>query len=301
MSHEQFIAYCRSSTARQTLGLEIQRRAIEDAIRRRQGEVVAWYQEVAHTSPTRARLAKAQPELHQAIEHAARTGATLIVARLDRLTRSTAVIAVLLESGPSLVVADIPNAGPFLLHLYAAVAEEWRRQVSRRCKTAIAVARAKGVRVGPDRHVHGRRMWKRAKAHADRVCPIIEEIRQGRSMSTDDVAAELNARGVRTMRGKSWRGFNVPTAWRWRHRKWSTCRFPGRNSRGPADEVMAAKQRVQQMHPLIEAYNASGATTARAIMARLNASGVRTHTGLVWTLGSTRSLLRRLREWRSRC
>jgi DNA invertase Pin-like site-specific DNA recombinase len=205
MAPEQFITYRRSSTSKQTVGLEIQDRAIDEAMRRRQGEVVASYQEVARASPSLARLAIAQPQLDCAIAHARRIGATLVVARVDRLTCSTAV----------------------MLQLAAGVAEEWRRQVSRRCKTAIALARAKDATRDRHCHANGQRMWARAKAHAESVCSVIEDIRRGRSMSTDDVATELNARGIRTLSGKPWKGSNIRTAWRWRHQKWSTRRFPG--------------------------------------------------------------------------
>jgi DNA invertase Pin-like site-specific DNA recombinase len=227
MAPEQFLTYRRSSTSKQTVGLEIQDRAIDEAMRRRQGEVVASYQEVARASPSLARLAIAQPQLDCAIAHARRIGATLVVARVDRLTRSTAVMAVLIVSELSLLVVDMPSAGPFLLQLAAGVAEEWRRQVSRRCKTAIAVARAKDATRDRHCHANGQRMWARAKAHAESVCSVIEDIRRGRSMSTDDVATELNARGIRTVSGKPWKGSNIRTAWRWRHQKWSTRRFPG--------------------------------------------------------------------------
>jgi DNA invertase Pin-like site-specific DNA recombinase len=106
----RFVAYCRSSTPKQTIGLEMQQTAIDQYVHRTRGELIDWYQDVGSASPTQSRLPKQQPQLVRAISRARAEIASLIVARLDRLTRSTAVLALLLESGPPLLVVETPNA-----------------------------------------------------------------------------------------------------------------------------------------------------------------------------------------------
>ena len=201
MAQERFVAYRRSSTPSQTIGLEMQQSAINDYVRRTGTGIIASYQDVGAASPTQARLPNQQPQLVRALEQARAEKASLIVARLDRLTRSTAVLALLLECGPKLLVVETPNASPFVLQIYAAAAEEYRRQVSRRVKAGIVAAQAKGR----DTHAHAYRSGRANQAahrrYADRIRPIVESIRRGRRLSQGDVAAELNARGLRTVRG----------------------------------------------------------------------------------------------------
>src|SRR5258708_21363696 len=108
--------------------------AIDQHVHRTRGELSDWYQDGGSGSPTQSRLPKQQPQLVRAISRARAEIASLIVARLDRLTRSTAVLALLLESGPPLLVVETPNASPFGLQIYPAAAEEYRRPVIRRGK-----------------------------------------------------------------------------------------------------------------------------------------------------------------------
>ena len=109
----------------------------------------------------------------------------LLIAKLDRLARNVAFIANLLESGVEVTAADMPEANRFVLHIMAAVAEQEGRAISERTKAALAVNKA------------------RAFAHAENVLPIIEQIRaEGASLC--QIAAELNARGIKTARGGKW-------------------------------------------------------------------------------------------------
>jgi DNA invertase Pin-like site-specific DNA recombinase len=119
---DSFIAYRRASTKKQTIGLEIQRAGVEDYIQRNGGELIAWYEDVGAAAKSAGDLSKAQPNLVRALAHSLNVQATLIVARLDRLTRSTAVLALTLEDGPPLLVVETPDASPFILQIYAAVA-----------------------------------------------------------------------------------------------------------------------------------------------------------------------------------
>jgi DNA invertase Pin-like site-specific DNA recombinase len=279
---------------KQTLGIEIQRRAISDYVRRVRGEIVAWYEDFGSASASLPRLGKHQPELERALAHAREIGAALTVARLDRLTRSTVVLCVILETGPRLVVAETPNAGPFVLQIYAAVAEEYRRQVSRRCRAGIAAAKARGVERNPHAKRVGQMSRDAARAHASKLRPMMEEIRTGSSMTRDEVAAELNARGIRPMIAARWDSHNVSCVWSWFHRRWRTQRFPGRFSQGAPSGLAGAKAFEQKLRPVIVAYRNAGAVTAREIMDHLNNDGLTTRAGLRWSKANTHRLLGRL-------
>jgi DNA invertase Pin-like site-specific DNA recombinase len=293
---ERFVAYRRSSTPEQTIGLEMQETAINQYIDRTHGDLVAWYQDVGSASPTQSRLPKQQPQLVCAISRALAENASLIVARLDRLTRSTAVLALLLESGPHLLVVETPNASPFVLQIYAAAAEEYRRQVSRRVKAGIAAAQAKGR--DTHRHAYKSGLGNRAasKRYADQMHPVIESIRRGRRLSQGDVAKELNARGLRTIRGGPWTDDAVALLWEWFHRRWSSTRFRGRPSSSGADATAAAQARAEELRTLIRVYRERGARNAEAIMTHLNKGKVPTVSGRPWTVHRTRQLIRRLRS-----
>src|SRR5260370_26818755 len=102
----------------------MQQSAIDDYVRRTGTEIIASYQDVGTASPTQARLPNQQPQLVRALAQARAENASLIVARLDRLTRSTAVLALLLECGPKLLVVETPTAIPFVLQVYARGAAE---------------------------------------------------------------------------------------------------------------------------------------------------------------------------------
>ena len=211
----QFVTYLRVSTERQGqsgLGLEAQRAAVAVHVLGR-GEVIAEYVEVE--SGKRAD----RPELARSLAEAKRAGAVLLIAKLDRLARNVAFIANLLESGVEVTAADMPEANRFVLHIMAAVAEQEGRAISERTKAALAAAKARGVKLGwsiPERASEQRQAARkgaavnvaRADSHAVTVLPIIEQIRAG-GASLRQIAAELNARGMKTARGGSWHATTV--------------------------------------------------------------------------------------------
>jgi DNA invertase Pin-like site-specific DNA recombinase len=92
-----------------------------------------------------------RPQLRAAMDRCRKTGATLLIACLDRLARNVRFISALMEEGIPFVACDMPTATPFMLHVYAAVAEEEARAISRRTKAAPAAAKARGVKLGGDR------------------------------------------------------------------------------------------------------------------------------------------------------
>jgi DNA invertase Pin-like site-specific DNA recombinase len=141
-----FVSYLRVSTQRQGdsgLGLEAQRIAVAAHVTG--GEVLAEYLEIESGKKND------RPQLLAALAHAQVTGATLIIARLDRLARNLAFIANLMEAGVDFIATDLPFATRLTIHVLAAVAEYEREMISARTKAA---AKARGVRLG---NPHGAR------------------------------------------------------------------------------------------------------------------------------------------------
>ena len=136
---DSFVAYYRVSTERQGqsgLGLEAQRRAVQDLLR---GEVpLAELTEIE--TGKGANALERRPELKKAIALCRQKKATLLIARLDRLARNVHFISGLMEAGIDFRAVDLPSATRFTLHIYAALAEEEARKISERTKAATAPA-----------------------------------------------------------------------------------------------------------------------------------------------------------------
>ena len=210
-----YIGYVRVSTTRQGvsgLGLEGQLDAIQKATAN--GVLVATYREVE------SGRRDDRPELRQALDHARRSGATLIIAKLDRLARSAAFLLKIIDSGVPVFFCDMPQvtgpSGRFLLTSMAAVAELEAGLISERTRTALAAARARGKALGcpagENRFGNSRRVGTQRSAELNRHAAnqraelwrqtISEMVAAG---SNDNViASELNARGERSVRGGAW-------------------------------------------------------------------------------------------------
>jgi DNA invertase Pin-like site-specific DNA recombinase len=210
---QRFVAYERVSTKRQGasgLGLEAQRKAIDDLAASRGAEVIGRFTEVES-----GKLAD-RPELAKALHLAKVTGATLLIAKLDRLSRNAAFLLTLRDSGVRFVAADMPEANDLTVGIMALVAEQEREAISRRTKEALAAAKARGVRLGnPNGAAALRRagrggaslraaIARNADRHADDLRAVIEDIRVGGASSLRAIAAEMNARGILTRRGGRW-------------------------------------------------------------------------------------------------
>ena len=195
------VAYVRVSTQQQGksgLGLEAQSAAIA---RFAQGEgftIVQTFVEVETGKGTDA-LEK-RPQLRAALEAAKSDKAPVIVAKLDRLSRDVAFIAGLMAQRVPFIVTDLgANADPFMLHIYAALAEQERRMISTRTKAALAAARERGVQLGsPNGNA---KQAGRAEAFAESLRPVLTELR---GLSLRAIAAELNARGIKSATGGVW-------------------------------------------------------------------------------------------------
>ena len=200
------IAYIRVSTARQGrsgLGLEAQQEAIARFAEAEGFEIVAEHVEVE--TGKGADVLDRRPVLKTALDEARQIKAPVIVAKLDRLSRDVAFIAGLMAQKVPFIVADLEaDTDPFLLHLYAALAEKERALISQRTKAALAAAKKRGVVLGK----HGREVLApRNRRQADRfamdVADVLKpKIEAGKSLRT--ITAELNVEGVPTARGGQW-------------------------------------------------------------------------------------------------
>lgn len=201
-----FVAYLRVSTdaqGRSGLGLDAQQTAVTAYLNGGDWNLVASFVEVESGRNS------ARPELAQALAACRRHGATLVVAKLDRLSRSVAFLARLLESGVDFVACDNPHANKLMVHMLAAFAEHERDQISARTKAALAAARARGVKLGgpnlADARIGAVKALKAgADARAANILPVIHDIQAAGVTSLNAIAATLNARAVPTARGGAW-------------------------------------------------------------------------------------------------
>ncbi|PAP91804.1 recombinase family protein [Mesorhizobium wenxiniae] len=204
------VAYVRVSTAKQGksgLGLEAQRVGIAKFAEAEGLELIAEFQEV-ETGKGADALNK-RPQLAAALSEAKRNDCAVVVAKLDRLSRDVAFISALMAKRTPFIVAELgADVSPFMLHIYAAVAEQERAMISQRTKDALAAVKARGVRLGNPRirqaqEAAAERRTAIAKDFAANVLPIIREI-QATGASMRKTAAALNARGIPTARGGTW-------------------------------------------------------------------------------------------------
>ena len=209
----RIIGYERVSTARQGasgLGLEAQRQAIEAYAAQRGATLIARFTEVES-----GRNAD-RPELKKALHLAKVTGATLVIAKLDRLSRNAAFLLTLATAACASRRWTCRRRTTSPSGIMALVAQQEREAISRRTREALSVARSRGVKLGnPNGAAALRRAGKggaplreaiarNADRHAQDLAPVVEDIRAGGAVSLRAIAAELNGRGMLTRRGGRW-------------------------------------------------------------------------------------------------
>lgn len=208
-----FVAYLRVSTDRQgrsRLGLEAQQAAIRAFVQ--PGDRLAAPPFVEVESGRNAD----RPQLAAALERCRRTGATLLIAKLDRLSRDAHFLLGLQKAGVDFIAADMPNANRLTVGIMALVAEEEARAISVRTKAALAAAKARGVKLGGDRGYRppappnataGGKASAAARSRtadhaAFRVLAVIEEARKAGATSLRQLASALTERAVPTPSGE---------------------------------------------------------------------------------------------------
>ena len=207
------VAYFRVSTreqGRSGLGIEAQRAAVARFAEAEGFEIVGEHVEVQTGKGSDA--LERRPELSAALAEARRHGKTcpVVVAKLDRLSRDVAFVsALMVQRVPFISVELGADADPFMLHLFAALAEKERALISQRTKAALAAAKARGQTLGNPKLAEARAIANAnhtagADTFADSIAPAIREAQAAGAKSLREIAAALNGRGIATARGGKW-------------------------------------------------------------------------------------------------
>jgi DNA invertase Pin-like site-specific DNA recombinase len=213
----KYVAYYRVSTAKQGksgLGLEAQEAAVAAFLHGRVADKL-----LASFTEVESGKRNDRPELAKAMEQARMTGATLLIAKIDRLSRNAAFLLNLQESGVAFTACDMPQANKLTVGIMALVAEQEREAISARTKVALAAAKARGVKLGCPigAAAFGARRGAgagegniaKANARAEGLRLTIESIKATGVTSANAIAAEFNAREIATPRGGQWTARSV--------------------------------------------------------------------------------------------
>jgi DNA invertase Pin-like site-specific DNA recombinase len=226
---KNYVAYYRVSTAKQGksgLGLEAQRSAVRDFVagKGQDARLLASYTEVESGKKAK------RPELAKALEHAKLTGATLLIAKLDRLARNAHFLLGLQEAGAEFTAVDMPHADKFTVGIMAMVAQKEREATSLRTKEALAQARPRVARDGQRKHPEVRRLGNprgaahlrklgnslgvaaiktKAQERADDLAATIDKLKAQGITSANGMARALNAQGYVTPRKGKWTARSV--------------------------------------------------------------------------------------------
>jgi DNA invertase Pin-like site-specific DNA recombinase len=204
------VAYYRVSTERQGrsgLGLDAQKAAVESLVKRSGGVLRAEFTEVQSGRDDD------RPQLAEALKLCRLTNSTLLIAKLDRLSRNVAFLATLQQSGTKFMACDLPEANELVVHILAAVAQAERKAISERTRAALAAAQARGVRLGNPRLKPGTRMSaaaasrarsQRASDRAKELLDVIENAARSGHRSLRQVARYLNDLGIPSPNGRQW-------------------------------------------------------------------------------------------------
>jgi DNA invertase Pin-like site-specific DNA recombinase len=211
---ERAIAYLRVSTQHQQrsgLGIEAQRAAIERFGAAESLLITAEYSEFE--TGKGADALDRRPQLAAALAAAKRAKCSIVVSKLDRLSRDVAFVSGLMAQRVPFIVAELGrDADPFMLHLYAALAEKERRLISERTTAALQAKRARGAKLGNPTNLEvagsiGRIAQVRAADEfATDLIPVIQAVRNAGANTLSEIARTLNGRGIRRARGNNGTG-----------------------------------------------------------------------------------------------
>jgi DNA invertase Pin-like site-specific DNA recombinase len=301
-SERRYVAYYRVSTGQQResgLGLESQQTQVRDYIIANGGCLVGEFSETASGRRNE------RPQLALALTTCRIMGAILVIARLDRLSRNTAMIARLMESGIDFVAADFPHANRFTIHVLAALAEYESKIQSERMKAVLGALKQRGVKVGNTKRGPTRRFRpgcqqasaearrERAEARRRDLAPLVwKSIAEGKSHRA--IADEFNKTGVSVARDNKWKKHAI-----WRIAKLTAAEF------GHNPEVIAAKRvgvtqlkvrrLVEQIGPSLLSWRGDG-WTYKAIASDLKWRRIPSPWGGDWGQASIGRYLKRAKE-----
>jgi DNA invertase Pin-like site-specific DNA recombinase len=196
------VAYVRVSTqgqAKSGLGLYAQRDAITRFAEAEGFRIATTFEE--HESGKGADALDRRPQLAAAIKAARKLGGPVIVSKLDRLSRDVHFISGLMVHRVPFVVTELgADVDPFVLHLFAALAQKERALISQRTRAGLAAAKARGQQLG-GWTAGSERSRKEADALAERMRPVMTELAD---LSAQKAAAELNRRKIASASGGQW-------------------------------------------------------------------------------------------------
>lgn len=214
---KKYIAYYRVSTVKQGqsgLGLEAQKASVADYLSTAKGELINEFTEVQSGKQNN------RPELDKALRKCRLTGATLLIAKLDRLSRNAAFLINLQNSATDFVACDMPEANELTVGLMACLADYERVLISNRTKEALKAAKARGVKLGnpnldkircTDTSAARTAKIEKAKERNTEILDVITEIQDSTTdqLSLRAIARQLNTAGYTTARGKAWQATSV--------------------------------------------------------------------------------------------
>ena len=159
-----------------------------------------------------------RPQLSEALKLCRLTNSTLLIAKLDRLSRNVAFLATLQQAGTKFVACDLPEANELVVHILAAVAQAERKAISERTKAALAAAKQRGVRLGNPQLKAGTRQSalaaararvQQARERASDLRDIIDHARREGLTTLRQIADRLNELGIATPQGARWHANSI--------------------------------------------------------------------------------------------
>jgi DNA invertase Pin-like site-specific DNA recombinase len=205
---QRYVTYYRVSTTRQGisgLGLEAQRQTVERYLVGRDKTVIESFTEIETGKGSNA--LDRRPQLRAALDLCKKTGATLLLAKIDRLARNVHFVSGLIETGVEFIAADMPNANKVMIQMHAVMSEWERDQISERTKAALAAAKARGVVLGAtgpaNLRQHTKERQDAARAFQARLKPVLDGFAT-QGLSRRAMVCRLNDLGIKAPMGGTW-------------------------------------------------------------------------------------------------
>ena len=213
---KKYVAYCRVSTKKQEYGLDSQENIITDWVNNKKGLLIATYKEKLSGRKN------IRPELENAIEHCKKEDATLVIAKLDRLSRNASFLFKLNEEGTKIACCDLPDLNTLTLGIFATIAQYEAEIIRERTIAGLAVARAKGKKIGRKAgYKRGKQEIKETveqnkiisdykfKTSNKQTIIACNHLKTKNNLNTLQVAKELNNLGFKTTMDKKFRSSQV--------------------------------------------------------------------------------------------
>lgn len=215
MTQNRYIAYIRVSTPKQgksMLGIEAQKAAVAEFLKRTGGQLLAEFVEIQTGTHEQ------RPQLVEALKLCKLTNSTLLIAKLDRLSRNAAFLLALQNAGTRFIACDCPHMDQTTVGILAVIAQSERQAISQRTKSALAAAKARGIKLGNPSLKGGNASTasiarlarsKKAMNRAHELEDVIQDSKRNGCKTLRDIASHLNRLGITTPRGRAWHASSV--------------------------------------------------------------------------------------------